>query len=486
MKNYETSFEEYLKMNETYNLHPELVPLYKTMPIKLSEFKNIIIYGPAGVGKYTQVLSIIKRYSPSKLKYDKKISVFNDKKIAVVSKSTVTSSTAPNTLFDNENDKKDTSEDISELGWNATINAKSETEELNVKKTTRKKNDKPKNIKKTNKNEDVDKINTQPTTDFSDKKGKKIIVPSIQIKKQDKKTDYIFRISDIHYEIDMSTLGCNSKILWHEIFFQIIDIISAKADKKGFLVCKNFHMIHNELLEIFYSYMRHPLHHYNIQLKYILITEHIGFIPENIMNVCEMLSVKRPSKEQYLKIGSLHPSNSLTQFVSPLSSCETGGLNENRCNKISFDNQKMSNSYPANIAKIDEDTVMNMKELYSFQYIKNINETPVDVFHIIGDAIIQQMLSPGTLKITELRNHLYDMLIYNLDVFECIWYILKHLVDHQLFKTKEDISLVIRQTFIFLKYYNNNYRSIYHLESIILYIFNKIHYPDSITPSILI
>jgi hypothetical protein len=196
------------------------------------------------------------------------------------------------------------------------------------------------------------------------------------------------------------------------------------------------------------------------------------------MNVCEILSVKRPSKEQYLKIGALH--NNLNPLIHSASfySHETGICKD----KIKFDIQNATNIYPANIEKIDEDTIMNIKELYSFQYIKNINEIPVDVFHIIGDAIIQQMLNPATLKITELRNHLYDMLIYNMDIFECVWYILKHFIDNGLFKSKEDISLVIRQTFIFLKYYNNNYRSIYHLESIILYIFNKIHYPDSNPP----
>jgi YbbR domain-containing protein len=63
------------------------------------------------------------------------------------------------------------------------------------------------------------------------------------------KKQYYFRISDIHYEIDMSLLGCNSKLLWHEIYQQIVDIISAKTEKSGIIVCKNFHEIHNELLE---------------------------------------------------------------------------------------------------------------------------------------------------------------------------------------------------------------------------------------------
>ena len=50
------------------------------------------------------------------------------------------------------------------------------------------------------------------------------------------KQQYFFKISDIHYEVDMSLLGCNSKLLWHEIYQQIIDIISAKPQKFGIIV----------------------------------------------------------------------------------------------------------------------------------------------------------------------------------------------------------------------------------------------------------
>lgn len=39
----------------------------------------MIIYGPSGVGKYTQMLSILQNYSPSKLKYDKKIFITFEK-----------------------------------------------------------------------------------------------------------------------------------------------------------------------------------------------------------------------------------------------------------------------------------------------------------------------------------------------------------------------------------------------------------------------
>jgi Cdc6-like AAA superfamily ATPase len=58
---------------------------------------------------------------------------------------------------------------------------------------------------------------------------------------QTEKYAYQFRISDIHYEIDMALLGCNSKLLRRDIYSQIVDIISVKTDKCGIIVCKNFH-----------------------------------------------------------------------------------------------------------------------------------------------------------------------------------------------------------------------------------------------------
>ena len=36
---------------------------------------NLIFTGPSGVGKYSQSLKIIEKYSPSKLKYEKKIQI---------------------------------------------------------------------------------------------------------------------------------------------------------------------------------------------------------------------------------------------------------------------------------------------------------------------------------------------------------------------------------------------------------------------------
>ena len=106
--------------------------------------------------------------------------------------------------------------------------------------------------------------------------------------------------NDIHYEVDMSLLGCNSKLLWHDIYQQIIDIISAKTDKSGIIVCKNFQDIHSELLDNFYSYMQKNSSP-TIDLKFIIITEEISFFPDNILNCCEIINVSRPTKNAYVK-----------------------------------------------------------------------------------------------------------------------------------------------------------------------------------------
>ena len=114
------------------------------------------------------------------------------------------------------------------------------------------------------------------------------------------KQQYVFKVSDIHYEIDMSLLGCNSKLLWHEIYMQIVDIVSAKSEKSGIIVCKYFHDIHSELLDNFYSYMQQNTCN-SVDIKFILITEELSFIPDNILNCCEVINVSRPTKTLYTK-----------------------------------------------------------------------------------------------------------------------------------------------------------------------------------------
>ena len=71
----ETNFDEYLTSNEKQSLHPVLQKNYKKLPDDFSKMNNMILDGPKGCGKYTQSLCIMKKYSPSNLKYEKRLMV---------------------------------------------------------------------------------------------------------------------------------------------------------------------------------------------------------------------------------------------------------------------------------------------------------------------------------------------------------------------------------------------------------------------------
>jgi hypothetical protein len=354
MKYYESHYEEYISSIEKYNLHPELLPIYDLLPKRMSQLENLIVYGPPGAGKYSQILHLLKQYSPSELKYDKKITITTDKQ------------------------------------------------------------------------------------------------------------EYIYRISDIHYEIDMSQLGCNSKLLWHEIFFQIVDIISVKQEKIGILLCKNFHLIHTELLEIFYSYMQQYNHSQsNIKIRFFIITEHLSFLPTAILNACQILRVNRPSSQKYIELSNYITNDQTKPFLQYIADCK---------NKKPQINKKAQGI----INNVDTESLMNIKEVRSFQLINSPDEIPRDAFNIICDNVISEIMNPNKITFTALRDTLYDILTYNLDMTECLWYILRYFIENKCL-SEEDISEILIRTYSFLKYYNNNYRPIYHLESIIFYIINKIH-----------
>ena len=314
MKYYETHFEEYIHESQRENLHPKLNKIYEKFPKHISNLKNLIFYGPSGVGKYTQMLKSIKKYSPSELKYEKKISVTYNKQ------------------------------------------------------------------------------------------------------------QYVFKISDIHYEIDMSLLGCNSKLLWHDIYQQIIDIISAKTEKSGIMVCKYFHEVHSELLDNFYSYMQQNSS-LSVDLKFIIITEELSFIPDNILNCCEIVNVSRPTKTSYVK-----------------------------CLKTKLPN------------KLKLENITNIKILHLY------NEDLMLQYKIICNKIIDNIVNANELQFLKFRDILYDIFIYNLDITDCIWYILSSLIEKDKIK-KEQLPNILKRTYCFFQYYNNNYRPIYHLEN---YLFNLI------------
>jgi hypothetical protein len=407
MKFYETHFEDYCKSWD--KLHENEPDAEKMLEFPAKTPQDIIVYGSSGVGKYTHVLSMLRPYSPSGLKHDKKIKATTDKQ------------------------------------------------------------------------------------------------------------SYTYRISDIHYEVDMSLLGCNSKIIWHEIYSQIVDIVTIKPEKMGFIVCKNFHAIHNELLEIFYSYMQQHCYGYEgksreVQIYFVLITEHVSFLPNPLLEHCHIVRIPRPTRQVISSFAHIHKSK---DGVDPI------------------------------LNTIETEHIINIKEVYSFSLISSLDKLPTDHFNMVCDTLIQEMIlimrpSPSTLQVTPLvgtsslsseknepspptdqmvggfqptdqmvggfqppdqmvedrrsdktrsvkvapeggipheeivgnnmvrfRDCLYDILIYNLDGLECIWYILQYFVHHEIMDDSPRMSHLLYKLSVIFKQFGNNYRSIFHLENAI-------------------
>jgi len=301
-------FDNYVDSTKTMTIHPKLKTIYSnSFPADIHNLKNLIFYGPSGTGKYSQVLACISKYSPSCLKYEKRLTITSNKE------------------------------------------------------------------------------------------------------------DIIIKISDIHFEVDMSLLGCTSKVIWNEIYTQIMDVISARSEKTGIVVCKYFHNVHSELLETFYNYMQMQMNK-NIGLKYILITEHISFIPNNILNSCKIIPVARPSLSAYKKLcfkpTLLSSRNDLTRITN-IKSLQTG----------------------------------------------NMHSPMLAFFETLLSYICNEQI-----RFSQMRELLYDTLIYDFDVNELAWYLISELVKKKII-SNENMSEILIETHKFLQLYNNNYRPIYHLEN---------------------
>lgn len=298
-----------------------------SLPNNLNEMQNLIIYGPSGVGKYTEVLKIINKYSISKLLYEKKILI------------------------------------------NAT------------------------------------------------------------------KGEHTIKISDIHYEIDIENLTCNAKILFNDIYNHICDVIESSPNKKGIILCKNFHQIDYELLDFFYSYMQNNINS-NICIKYILISEHYSFIPNNIIDISKVIYYSKLSQTNYEKIANTN-------------------------------NKKLIKKNPE-----------ILKQISCINTLKHINlEDNINILDLKKSLcnIIIKIIVENNIDYNRIRNLTYNILIYNLNIYDCMQYIVFELLKKYEIGNDKIFEILLK-TGEFFKYYNNNYRPIYHLEAYILYlikIFNE-------------
>ena len=107
--------------------------------------------------------------------------------------------------------------------------------------------------------------------------------------------------------------------------------------------------------------------------------------------------------------------------------------------------------------------ILNVKDVraYIIEKIKNIPDTKT------------------TEWFANFRDDLYSILICQLDVAECVYYILEYFVvsleSPSPIQTLESVQRIMKNMYQFLLYYNNNYRPIYHLEIIFLHLIVEIN-----------
>ena len=109
--------------------------------------------------------------------------------------------------------------------------------------------------------------------------------------------------------------------------------------------------------------------------------------------------------------------------------------------------------------------------------IKNIKGkiTQIDnINKLICDKLLNKILNYQTINFLEMRDNLYEIFIFNLDIHSCLYYIINNLVEKKYIKDEHTEDIFI-ELYKFLRLYNNNYRPIYHLESFIFYLCIKIH-----------
>lgn len=277
---------------------------------------------------------------------------------------------------------------------------------------------------------------------------------------KDSKDKYTYIMSDIYFEIDMGLLGCNSKTLWHEIYLQILDIVIIKPKRTGIIVCKNFHLIHSELLDIFYSYIQDNYKGKSIQIKYIIITEQISFISNNILNNFIIINIPRLNIDIYKTIIELNTNKFLLIDDKKLTNIIPIDKTKSILTDIGEINMK-------NTTTIEEkcqqscDEIVNIKDI--FKNGKEINMT----LKIICNNIIEQIENSDKIIITQFRDILYELLTYSLDISESIWHVLSYFYKKEIFN-KESLIIMMESIYDFLKKFNNNYRPITHLESIFI------------------
>jgi hypothetical protein len=218
-----------------------------------------------------------------------------------------------------------------------------------------------------------------------------------------------------------------------------------------------------------------------IKVNFILLTTEYSFIPENIRKLCGCIQIAQPKNKLLTRVFEME-----TKKVNMRETRNLKYINERFYGNNSDWNYLLMNTHMTsdgntisfdNLSKDTENEDEKNNDLItkSKSTVKNYERRYFMVIQSLYDQILlfvkddnKTSTSNGS-SFMELREKLYDILIYNLDANEVFADLVYKLIDDDILKdTKRDDIDLFEELQTFSKQYNNNYRPIFHLERLIL------------------
>ena len=265
----------------------------------------------------------------------------------------------------------------------------------------------------------------------------------------DSKITYIMPASDIHFEVDFGLMVINAKTIWMDILKSILEI---SGTKHVVIVCKNLHQMNEELLDIFY-YLMPKID----MIKWIFISEHIDFIPTEIINICERIGLKRPSKQFYMSLREKIQSGEDSphaRFETSLESISNMYLLYDTVPLDVLEKIQYAKDHPSHIL---ENEIVHNHTTKLTEVFKGIP---------ISETLAAILIKNTEYNIIEIREHLYHILTYHIPIEDVMMGVYNELIKHreEVGLTSENMNKICELNVNVLNYYKNNYRPIYHLE----------------------
>ena len=228
---------------------------------------------------------------------------------------------------------------------------------------------------------------------------------------QHNKKTYTVRMSDVHFEVDVQMLGTNSRLIWQTIFAAVLDIVetSITHTRARFIMLKNFQDVSAEMYELLLCYIDDRITK-PANIQYIIVSEGISFFHDDLLNKFEIVHVPVPSE------------------------AALAGMNE----------------APAGLWQRPSAKVA--PHVYEVRILESLVRC-VDGF--------------AAERCVDLRNILYDVLIYNIHPTRVAFGMMKQMMAGKGASRVDRVFFALNRM---MAEYNNNYRPIIHLERFVLFL----------------